>query len=71
MQDKKLQVLRNKTIFFTIFQYDIRTLGPMMHKYCDLISEEGCILFLQNLLHSTYDLIIDSKLNIAPLGLDF
>ena len=60
--------------FFTIFQYcllDINTLGPMILKHFPPITEEDGILALQNLIHSTYDIIVVFKMATTQVRFEF
>ena len=58
-------------LFFNIIPIDINALSPMMLKDCNPITKEGGILVLRKLLHSTYSLIIISKLAITLMGFKF
>ena len=48
--------LKKKQENFSLFFFDINTLVSTMLKYCNPFIEEGDILVLRKLLHSTYDL---------------
>ena len=57
--------------FLTIVSLDINALGPMILEHCEPTMEEGGILVFQNLFHSTYSLIIVSKMATILVEFEF
>ena len=64
-----IEKLWKLSCFFQLL--NINALHPMMLKHCNLITEEGGIIFPQKLLHYIYDLIIVSKMVTMQVGFEF
>ena len=58
-------------LIFNIVVLDINALSLTMLKRCNPITDEGGVLVLQKLPHSTYHAIIVSKMATTKLRLEF